>query len=56
MTDNELAELQARNAERVAAAKEWLGRKWLLHPTHAATNRNRKLVAIIEPINKGATK
>ena len=30
----EMAELRARNEERLKAAKEQLGTKWILHPVH----------------------
>jgi hypothetical protein len=37
MTDQELEELQARNAKRLEEAKAKMGEKWLLHPANQIT-------------------
>lgn len=35
MTDQQLAELQQRNRNRVEAAKQALGTRYVLHPSHS---------------------
>ena len=37
MTDQELEELQARNAQRLEEVKLKMGDKWLLHPANKVT-------------------
>jgi hypothetical protein len=37
MTDQELEELQQRNAQRLAEVKLRMGDKWLLHPANKVT-------------------
>ncbi len=36
MTYAEYLEQQKRNAEKLEAAKQYLGEKWILHPSHYA--------------------
>jgi len=44
MTDEELEELRARNAQRLAEFKEKMGEKWLLHPANQVTKDKWKKV------------
>ncbi len=39
MTDQELEELQARNAQRLEEVKLKMGDKWLLHPANKVTSQ-----------------
>lgn len=44
VTDEELHDLRQRNAERVLEAQRQLGVKWVLHESHAAVNKDKKIV------------
>ncbi len=39
ITDEDIQELQERNSLRIAAAKQQLGNKWLLHPENKVKRR-----------------
>ena len=53
MTDQELDELRARNAQRLAEFKEKMGEKWLLHPANQITKD--KWQKVIKTTNKRLT-
>lgn len=42
--DEQSAELRARNEERLKAAKEAMGTKWLLHPANAMSRAKFKKI------------
>lgn len=50
MTDQELDELRARNAQRLAEFKEKMGEKWLLHPANQITKE--KWQKVVKTTNK----
>lgn len=39
MTEQQLVELQARNAQRMKEAKEQLGKLWLYHPSNSVKKK-----------------